>query len=65
MAVMPAGVLVYVNDELSGAPTQDEPPVGATPMRCCGAWEEDENAVDWSSGRDGNGFLHWPGKRCR
>lgn len=49
----------------AGKSLAEWPPVGATPMRCCGAWEEDENAVDWSSGRGGNGFLHWPGKRCR
>jgi hypothetical protein len=35
-----------------------EGPLGACWMRCCGAWEEDENTVDWGSLADG-GYLHW------
>lgn len=36
------------------------PSPGAVLMRCCGRWEEDENAVDWRSLQAG-GYLHW---RC-
>lgn len=64
MAVTPAGVYIYVNDRLSGAPALADPPVGASRMRCCGVWEEDENAVDWGSLADG-GYKHWSPLECR
>lgn len=43
------------------APAPEGGPLGACWMRCCGRWEEDDNAVNWSSLQDG-GYLHW---RCR
>lgn len=39
-------------------------PVGSCFMRCCGAWEEDENAVNWGSFAFG-GYLHWGTAECR
>lgn len=39
-------------------------PLGACWMRCCRAWEEDDNAVDWGSFADG-GYLHWGRAECR
>lgn len=41
--------------------TLTEAPLGSCWMRCCGRWEEDENAVNWST-LQGGGYLHW---RCR
>ena len=37
---------------------------GAIRMRCCGALEEDENAVDWGSA-NADGYLHWSRAECR
>ncbi len=42
---------------------QDERPVGAVWMRCCRAWEEDENAVNYSS-LTSEGYVHWR-TRCQ
>ena len=56
---------VVIEAPAEAGPPTDDAPLGATPMRCCGTWEEDENAVDWSTGRGGHGFLHHPGKQCR
>lgn len=56
-----------LGDELYGpypVIVEDAPPAGAVYMRCCRAWEEDENTVNWSS-QDDKGYLHWSERECR
>lgn len=55
----------------SGHDSEDRPagellvaPVGAFYMRCCSAWEEDENTVDFKT-NDEVGYLHWSRAECR
>ena len=43
------------------ASSPESGPLGACHMRCCERFEEDDNAVNWSSLAAG-GYLHW---RCR
>lgn len=40
------------------------PSITAVYMRCCAAWEEDDETVDWGS-LEGPGYLHWGRDECR
>lgn len=44
--------------------TPAAPSVTAVYMRCCSAWEEYDESVNWSS-YDEIGYVHWSRDECR